>query len=208
MFLLDIVLWALSFGTLSVIQGEDIRAEDPDEQGLLERASRADPEALGALYDRYVGRIYSYIYHRVGQADLAEDLTAQVFARMLEAIREGRAWRTSFSGWLYRIAHNLVANHHRNRARWKETSLDQLEIQGKAIERPEPTVEASERRRALLSALRRQPEERQRLVILKFTERLSNEEIGHLMGRTESSIKSLYFRTLRALRADLEARGW
>jgi RNA polymerase sigma-70 factor (ECF subfamily) len=57
-------------------------------------------------------------------------------------------------------------------------------------------------------AIRRQPEERQRLLVLKFAERLSNEEIGRMMGRTESSIKSLYFRTLRALKADLEARGW
>jgi len=50
-----------------------------------------------------------------------------------------------FLAWLYRIAHNLVANHHRNRGRWKETPLDGLEIQSKTTERPEHTVESSER---------------------------------------------------------------
>jgi len=113
-----------------------------------------------------------------------------------------------FVAWLYRIAHNLVANHHRSRSRWRTTPLDDLELTGKPAENPERAAEVSERKQALWSAIRRQPEDRQRLLILKFADRLSNEEIGQLMGRTESSIKSLYFRTLKALKADLEARGW
>lgn len=113
-----------------------------------------------------------------------------------------------FVAWLYRIAHNLVANHHRARGRWKMASLDDLETLTTPSDNPERSAIASERRQALWAAIRRQPEERQRLLILKFTERLSNEEIGRLMERTESSIKSLYFRTLKALKADLEARGW
>jgi RNA polymerase sigma-70 factor (ECF subfamily) len=88
------------------------------------------------------------------------------------------------------------------------TSLNDLEPVTKPADNPARVAEASERRQALWSAIHRQPEERQRLLILKFADRLSNEEIGRLMGRTESSIKSLYFRTLKALRADLEARGW
>jgi RNA polymerase sigma-70 factor (ECF subfamily) len=178
-----------------------------DENRLVELA-RSDPEAFGELYQRNVDRIYTYVFYRVGSAADAEDLTARTFYQALGGIHHYVDQGVPFLAWLYRIAHNLVANHHRNRARWKESSLEPLELQGKATERPEHTVESSERRRALMSAIRRQPEERQRLLILKFSERLSNEEIGRLMGRTESSIKSLYFRTLRALRADLEARGW
>jgi RNA polymerase sigma-70 factor, ECF subfamily len=109
---------------------------------------------------------------------------------------------------LYRIAHNLVANFHRSHKRWKTTTLEEYETTGKLSEAPDHAVENHDRQRALWSAIRRQPEERQRLLILKFADCLSNEEIGRLMGRTESSIKSLYFRTLRALRADLEAREW
>src|SRR5512139_3043953 len=104
---LNWLLWALSFATFDVIKGDDTRVESTESQDdLLARATRAEPAALGMLYDQYVTRIYNYIYHRVGQAELAEDLTAQVFMRMLEAIQSGRAWRTSFTGWLYRIAHN------------------------------------------------------------------------------------------------------
>jgi RNA polymerase sigma-70 factor (ECF subfamily) len=186
-----------------------------EEKRLVELA-RTEPEAFGELYLRNADRIYTYVFYRVGSVADAEDLTARTFYQALGGIHRYVDKGVPFVAWLYRIAHNLVANHHRNRARWKETSLDQLEIRSTApvaagsrvAERPDRIVEITERQRALVSAIRRQPEERQRLLILKFAERLSNEEIGHMMGRTESSIKSLYFRTLRALRADLEARGW
>jgi len=191
-------------GALDLGQG---RYSALEENRLVELAG-SDPEAFGELYRRNVDRIYTYVFYRVGSAADAEDLTARTFYQALGGIHRYRDQGVPFVAWLYRIAHNLVANHHRNRARWRETSLDQLEVRGKAAERPERSVEAGEQQRALLMAIRRQPEERQRLLILKFTERLSNEEIGRAMGRTESSIKSLYFRTLRALRADLEARGW
>jgi RNA polymerase sigma-70 factor (ECF subfamily) len=200
MFLLDILLWALSFGTLSVIEGEDTRAEDPDEQSLLERASRADPEALGALYDRYVGRIYSYIYHRVGQADLAEDLTAQVFARMLEAIQEGRAWRTSFSGWLYRIAHNLVVDHYRRRGRATFVELEEAQPivadEGDPVRKVEARLE-SEHLRAALAKL---TEEQAQVIALRFLDEFSIAEVAAMMDKTEGAIKALQYRAVLALR--------
>jgi len=200
MFLLDILLWALSFGTLSVIEGEDTRAEDPDEQGLLERASRADPEALGALYDRYVGRIYSYIYHRVGQADLAEDLTAQVFARMLEAIREGRGWRTSFSGWLYRIAHNLVIDHYRRRGR--ATFVELEEAQPIVADEADPVrkVEARLESEHLRAALAKLTEEQAQVIALRFLDEFSIAEVAAMMDKTEGAIKALQYRAVLALR--------
>jgi RNA polymerase sigma-70 factor (ECF subfamily) len=178
-----------------------------EERRLVELA-RSDPEAFGELYRRNVDRIYTYVYYRVGNVADAEELTARTFLQALGGFHRYVDQGVPFLAWLYRIAHNLVANHHRSRARWRETSLEQRENQVQAAERPDRAVESNERRRALLSAIGRQPEERQRLLVLKYAERLSNEEIGKLMGRTESSVKSLYFRTLRALRADLEARGW
>ena len=191
-----------------------------DEAGLVELA-KVDPQAFGELYERNVDRIYAYIYYRIGNEADAEDLTARTFYQALENIHRYVDKGVPFVAWLYRIAHNLVANYHRSRSRWKMTSLEELELSGelapssgelrssaRPADRPDRAVETNERHRARWSAIRRQSEERQRLLILKLADRLSNEEIGRLMGRTESSIKSLYFRTLRALKADLEARGW
>lgn len=181
-------------------------------QGLTEAElvalAASDPEAFGELYQRNVDRIYSYVYYRTGNVADAEDLTARTFYQALGSIGRYHDQGAPFIAWLYRIAHNLVANHHRAKGRWKMASLDDLEPVSKPSDNPARMAESGERRQALWSAIHRQPEERQRLLILKFTERLSNEEIGAVLGRTESSIKSLYFRTLKALRADLEARGW
>jgi RNA polymerase sigma-70 factor (ECF subfamily) len=178
-----------------------------DEAALVEQA-KIDPEAFGELYERNVDRIYHYIYYRIGNAEDAEDLTARTFHQALDNISRYVEKGVPFIAWLYRIAHNLVANHHRARGRWKITSLDEMEVSARPAERPDRAAETNERLRALWSAIYRQPEERQRLLIMKFADRLSNQEIGRLMGRTESSIKSLYFRTLKALKADLEARDW
>lgn len=180
---------------------------DLTEAALVELA-KEDPDAFGELYRRCVDRIYTYIYYRTGNAADAEDLTARTFHQALTHLPKYTDHGVPFVAWLYRIAHNLVANHHRSHGRWKLTSLEDLELTGKPADGPERVAEGNERRRALWSAIRRQPEERQRLLILKYADRLSNEEIGAVMGRTESAIKSLYFRTLKALKADLEARDW
>ncbi len=185
----------------------DRRYETLTESQLIELA-KTDPEAFGELYLRHVDRVYNYIYYRVGNVADAEDLTAHTFHQALGNIRRYEDQGVPFVAWLYRIAHNLVANFHRSHSRWKLISLDDLELAGHVAESPEQSAEARERRRALWAAIRRQPEERQRLLILKFASRLSNDEIGQVMGRTESSVKSLYFRTLKSLRADLEAREW
>lgn len=195
--------------------GEDVQApisSDRRYEGLTEsqlvELAKVDPEAFGELYLRNVDRIYTYIYYRVGSVADAEDLTAQTFHQALGNIGRYVDQGVPFAAWLYRIAHNLVANFHRARSHWRLTSLEDLELTSRAADSPERSAETREKHRALWSAIRRQPEERQRLLILKFADRLSNDEIGRLMGRTESSIKSLYFRTLKSLRADLEAREW
>lgn len=189
------------------VAAERGRYHDLAEAELVALA-RTDADAFGELYQRNVDRIYNYIYYRTGNVADAEDLTARTFYQALDNIGRYLDQGVPFIAWLYRIAHNLVANHHRSQGRWKMTPLDDLEPVSKPSDNPARLAETGERRQALWSAIRRQPEERQRLLILKFADRLSNEEIGDLMGRTESSIKSLYFRTLKALRADLEARGW
>ena len=108
-----------------------------------------------------------------------------------------------FSAWLYRIAHTLGSNWHRARGRRKGVPLDKYVLAGLQGDAPESATETQEERQRLLEAVQRLPEDRQQLLLLKFVERLSNAEIGARMGRSEGAIKSLYHRTLIALRHDL-----
>ena len=171
-----------------------------DEKVLVERA-KTDAEAFGLLYERYVDKIYNYVYYRTGNHHDAEDLTAKVFYQALNHIPRFVQRGAPFSSWLYRIAHNLVANWHRDRSRRQVISLDRLAVVARQKDDgPFDQVISIERREALLAAISSLPADRQELLILKFVECRPNAEIGQIMGRSEGAIKSLYHRTLVSLR--------
>jgi RNA polymerase sigma-70 factor, ECF subfamily len=201
MILLNWLISALSFAVFNVMDEDSSRnAEDPEQQALLERASRADTAALGAIYDQYAAKIYAYVYHRVGQAELAEDLTAQVFMRMLEAIRGGQPWRSSFSGWLYRIAHNLVIDHYRRRSRATFVDIDEVTPLSTTDGEPSGSVQASMERETLRAALSQLTEEQAQVITLRFLEELSIAEVATIMNKNEGAIKALQYRAVLALR--------
>lgn len=185
-------------------QQPTVQLADMDDSELVELA-KTDKEAFGEIYERYVGKIYKYVYYRVGNQHDAEDLTSRVFFRAMAHVETYEDRGVPFQAWLYRIAHNLVANHHRDKGRRKIIPLDEYITSSMftGIEGPEHAAEDAEEQERLLKAIRQLPEDRQQLLILKFVERLSNAEIGEIMGRTEGAVKSLYHRTLTALRDDL-----
>jgi len=176
---------------------------DFKEEDVLNLASQGDKDAFGMLYERYAERIFNYVYYRTGNVHDAEDLTARVFQRAMNHIRNYTDRGVPFSAWLYRIAHNLVANWHRDRNRRQEITLDDLPVLSAKGDHPEVTLVRTEEQDTLLRLIRRLPSERQSLLILKFVENLSNAEIGQIMGRSEGAIKSLYHRTLLALRDEI-----
>jgi RNA polymerase sigma-70 factor (ECF subfamily) len=176
---------------------------DMSDNELVERAAN-DQEAFGELYERYMSKIYNYIYYRTNNAHDAEDLTAKVFFRAMAHIQTYEDKGVPFQAWLYRIAHNLVANFHRDQGRRKIIPLDDYLAHSLKSDAPDRQTEANEEQQQLMSAISRLPEERQQLLILKFVHDKSNAEIGEIMNRTEGAIKSLYHRTLLALRDELQ----
>ncbi len=174
------------------------------EDVTVNRAIQGDHDAFGKLYENYVERIFNYVYYRTGNQHDAEDLTARVFFRAMRRIPQYQERGLPVSAWLYRIAHNLVANWHRDRGRRPEISLDEGFAYIPHSEHPEVTLLHLEEQDHLLKIIRDLPSDRQQLIILKFVEHMSNAEIGQIMGRTEGAVKSLYHRTLLTLRVDME----
>ena len=173
---------------------------EADEEQLLAAAMQFNDAALSELYDRYEAKIYGYIYRRIGDQSLAEDLTAQVFLKMLESIQDQKAWRSSFSGWLYRIAHNLLVDTYRRKGRHGEVDLEDVSQMAAESQNPEETVAQALDTERLRSAIRRLTEEQAEVVSLRFLEGYSIAEVAGMMNRTEGAIKALQYRAVATLR--------
>jgi RNA polymerase sigma-70 factor (ECF subfamily) len=165
----------------------------------LVRSAQRDRAAFGALYERYVDRVYSYHFYRTGSSADAEDLTARTFYQAMSHLAEFEERGVPFSAWLFTIAHNLVANFHRDRSRHRTASLESADGSEAPV-----AFATTEDAQAVREAVAQLSPERQHLVLLKYVEGMSNAEIGQALNKSEGAIKSLLRRTLAALKRDLE----
>jgi RNA polymerase sigma-70 factor (ECF subfamily) len=173
-----------------------------DEESLLQRAKQHDEAALGELYDRYAPRIYAYVYRRVGNAHLAEDLTGDVFLRVIQAIQSSHVWQTSFRAWLYRIAHNRVVDHYRRQPQAPETALDDVLVA--AQDDPDATVAQLLSHQRLGAALHQLTPDQQQVLALRFGEGFTARETAEVVDKTVGAVEALQHRALAALRRILE----
>lgn len=177
-----------------------------EESALLNRAQACDPEALAELYDRYAPRMYAYIYRRVSDSALAEDLTSELFVRVLRSIRDSRAWRGSFVPWLYRIAHNLVVDSYRRQPTVPPASLDEaLTISGEGD--PLDAVQHAQTRERLQAALKRLTPEQQEVLALRFGEGLTAREVAEVIRKSIGAVEALQRRALATLQRILAGDG-
>jgi RNA polymerase sigma-70 factor (ECF subfamily) len=180
-----------------------------NEKDLIEEAKR-NADAFGQLYQHYVKRIYNYHYRHTGNPIEAEDLTSRTFYRALRSIRKYKDKGNSFQAWLFRIAHNLVVNWYRDQSRRHVVSLEAASGNIFALrgsqhrDEPHENVLKVEQRALVSRLIDELPEIRKTLIILKFVEKMSNEEIARVLGKTEGAIKSLYHRTLLSLRESIQ----
>lgn len=168
-----------------------------NDDNRLWQAWKFDRAALAGIYDEYYPLIYRYIYRRVGGVQTAEDLTAVVFQRFLEAIKTDAGPQHDPRAWLYRVAHNLVVDHYRRQQYRQHLPLEEtLMITG---DNPEQTTSKALATEQLREALGHLTPEQQQVVSLKFLEGLSNAEVAAVMEKPVGAVKSLQHRGLVAL---------
>ena len=147
--------------------------------------------------------MYGYIYRRVGDAALAEDLTAELFERVLRAIQNERAWRASPLAWLYRIAHNLVVDHYRRQPAEPPLALEAGLVAGEGDD-PQDAVEGALGREWLQKALHHLTPDQQQVLALRYGEGLTARETAQVLRKTTGAVEALQRRALAALRRLLE----
>lgn len=170
------------------------------EHDLIARTQQGDAAALSVIYDQYAEKIYVYFYHRLGDRQLAEDLTGDVFVRMVEAADTPRFADTSLSGWLYRIAHNRLVDHFRQQREEVEL-FEGIPMQG---EGPAVTAERKLAQDRLRQAMDGLTEDQRQVIVLRFGEGLTAREVAEIMGKKENAIWQLQHRALNGLRRTLE----
>ena len=170
---------------------------------LVRRAQAGDAEAFGLIYDRYVDTVFRFIYFRVGNRQLAEDLTADTFLRALRRIGSFTWQGRDIGAWLVTIARNLVADHFKSgRYRLEVTTSDVLEAdrEDRGPEgSPESAVVDHITNVALLAAVKKLNPEQQECIVLRFLHGFSVAETAKAMGKNEGAIKALQYRAVRTL---------
>src|SRR6478752_9570158 len=170
---------------------------------LVDRGQQGDRQALEELYLLHFDRIYSYLHMSVGNRHDAEDLTTQVFVKMLESIGKFR-WRSApFSAWLFRIAHNLAMDHFRASKRWQPEEEVPEPDPGEGSAAEEEALE-SIGRQSMLQLIEKLSREQQQVLTLKFVFNFSNADAATILDKTDGAIKSLQHRALASLQRQLE----
>jgi len=172
----------------------------PDEDRLLARARRGDRRAIGEIYERYFDAIYQFIRWRVDDPAVAEDLTSEVFIKLLSALQSYAAPADSLRGWLFRVARNSLYDHYQRPV--PTTSLDEALPLAADADTEAQFIRATEVER-VQHALRTLAVDQQEVLILRFGQMLNLEATADSMGKSVSAIKSLQFRAINSLRRAL-----
>ncbi len=175
------------------------------ELNLIRRAQQGDKEAIGELYRQHVDVIYRYIWARVRDESTAEDLTALVFLKALEALPGYKPSGKPFLAWLYSIAYARIVDHWRKQERRTEVPLEEtLPARGP---QPDELLEAEADWIIAVDLLAQLTDDQQDVIILRFIGEMSLAEVAETVGKTVGATKAIQYRALASLVRMLEARG-
>ena len=167
------------------------------EQRELDGLRDLNPQAIGAVYDRYYRDVYCYVRYRIGDENAAEDISSDVFVRLLEASQRGRGPQTNLKSWLLGTASHIVTDHMRHSYRRPTESLSENVLDPLAL--PVDELERRERDRSLQDAMKQLTPEQQHVLALRFGESYSLEETAAILKKNVNAVKALQFRALASL---------
>jgi RNA polymerase sigma-70 factor, ECF subfamily len=177
---------------------------------MLKRLHDGDRTAMAELYDRYFDRVYSLVFNQVDRnRDVAEDIVQETFLAALKSAK-GFKGRSSAYTWLCSIAYHKVADHYRRQSRERKrmvsgVDVDTVDVSENPGTQPQPDslIESAETRQVVNEALSKLPWDYRQVLILKYVEELSVQEISQIMDRSPKSIEGLLTRSRKALQAQL-----
>ncbi len=200
--IMDFCLWCSISASPGVkMVRMEMEGNSKQDMDLVELA-RGDPEAFARLYEAYFPRVYGYVSSRVASPESAEDLTADVFVRLVQSLSSfERRQSGSFAGWLFRIAHNLTLNYYREveRDRDGRERSEEVGFRLPVVLTPEEEFMQKDRSATMRRMIASLPERRREIITLRFYGELRNQEIAEVLGLDERTVASHLSRGLRDL---------
>jgi RNA polymerase sigma-70 factor (ECF subfamily) len=171
-------------------------ASERNESRLVTCAVKGDAKAFGDLYERHVSAIYRYIAYRVGDPQDARDMAEEVFLKAWSGLPGYRPGKVPFLGWLYRIAHNVVIDHYRSRPEAEPLDDDDL-----VDDRPDPERQVVQQQEVerLAQVIARLLPDYQQVVVLRYIEGLSTDEVAAILNRSNGAVRVLLHRALKQM---------
>ena len=177
--------------------GSEPARERADEARLIQRAQQGDERAISELYRRHVDVVYRYIWARVRDETVAEDLTAQVFLKALEGLPTYQDTGKPFLAWLYRIAHARTVDHWRQQERRVEVPLDEALPTGEP--RPGALLEMEDDWVVAVDLMAKLTDDQQAVLMLRFIGEMSLAQVAETLGKTVGAAKAIQHRALASL---------
>jgi RNA polymerase sigma-70 factor (ECF subfamily) len=181
-----------------------ITADELEYERQLVAAAKADSSHFTELYERYVDRIYSYVFHRTHSEDATEDIVSQTFFKVVEHLPKFEWKGYSICSWIYRIATNEINQFYRNQKKTSYVDLDDVAHVLTDKWTPQEDFQQQEVHRCLHDFLGLLPESQKQVLLLRFVEGLSNTEIAFILNKKEGAVRQLIFRALQGLRTLLD----
>jgi RNA polymerase sigma factor (sigma-70 family) len=165
---------------------------------------KSNREAFSRLYDEYMPKVYRYVYYRVNDVQLAEDITSNVFEKALDNFSKYSAEKAAFSTWIFAITRNLIVDYYREQGKMQTTSIDEAVEVSSREPNPEEELESKEEKQLLRVCIAKLPQDEQEIVRLKFTMEMTNRDIAKVVGLSESNVGVKLYRIVRKLRNSFE----
>ena len=184
--------------TLFPILGLAFSVTNSEEQSILEGLKNLDSQVISVIYDRYFEDIYRFVFYRLNDEQVAEDVSSDVFVRLLEAVKERRGPQTNLKGWLLGTASHVVSDHLRQVYQHPTKELSDILLNGLFSPLPDE-VDHREMVRSFRLAYSHLTLEQQNVLALRFGTCCSLVETARIMQKNVNAVKALQFRALAAL---------
>ena len=176
----------------------------PENESALVKQAQVDANSFAPLYEFYFPRVYNYVRYRVRDAQLTDDLTAQIFERTLANMQRYHANQSPFGAWLFSIARNITNDHFRTQKRRRWLTLESLFNHASTDPPPEIHATDNDQHHRLLMAVATLSERERDLIALKFASHFNNRQIAALTGLSEQNVAIILYRSIRQLRLLLQ----